>query len=113
MRHKVLLLLAGLLFAELLVPKFAVGQRTEGQLSGRILDPSGAAIAGADLTLSQSSTGSTLTTSSNASGAYVFPTVPPGTYNLTVNAKGFARATLSEVVVYTARTTDLDVKVTV
>ena len=113
MRHRLCLLGAFLLVAALFVPEFAVGQgRTEGQLSGRVLDPSGATVPAASLTLTQSSTGANLTATTNASGAYVFATVPPGTYKLSVEAKGFARAILDGVVIYTARTTDLDVNVT-
>jgi len=113
MRHKRSQLVACLLVAVFFVPEFAVGQRTQGQLSGRVLDPSGAMVAGANLTLNQSATGSALTATTNASGAYVFPSVLPGAYRLTVEAKGFARAILNDVVVYTARTTDLDVNITV
>ena len=113
MRHRLCQLVAFLLVAALFVAEFAVAQgRTEGQLSGRVLDPSGAAVPGANLTLTQSNTGANLTATTNASGAYVFATVPPGTYKLTVDAKGFARTILNEVVVYTARNTDLDVNVT-
>jgi hypothetical protein len=113
MRHRLCLLGAFLLVAALFVPEFAVGQgRTEGQLSGRVLDPSGATVPAASLTLTQSSTGANLTATTNASGAYVFATVPPGTYKLSVEAKGFARAIFDGVVINTARTTDLDVNVT-
>jgi len=72
MRHKRSQLVACLLVAVFFVPEFAVGQRTQGQLSGRVLDPSGAMVAGANLTLNQSATGSALTATTNASGAYVF-----------------------------------------
>src|SRR5215813_11854948 len=113
MRHKACLLVLCLVVAALFLPELALGQRTEGQLSGRVLDPSGASVPGADLTLHQASTGITLAATSNDSGAYVFPTVPPGTYNLSVTAKGFARAIVNGVIVYTARTTDLDVKINV
>ena len=112
MLHRLCPLIAFLLVAALFAPQLAVGQRTEGQLSGRVLDPSGAVVAGADLTLSQSATGSTLTATTNASGTYVFPSVPPSTYKLTVEAKGFARGIFDGVVVYTGRTTDLDVNIT-
>jgi len=113
MQHKVCLLIPCLLVAALFLPELAVGQRTEGQLSGKVLDPSGASVPGAALTLNQASTGITLAATSNDSGAYVFPSVSPGTYTLSITAKGFARSVVNEVIVYTARTTDLDVKVNV
>jgi hypothetical protein len=96
----------------LIVPALAVGQaRTEGELSGKIADPAGALVAGANLTLSQGSTGTILTTVSNASGEYAFAAVLPGTYKLTVEAKGFTQTIVSDVLVYTGRTTDLNVTV--
>jgi hypothetical protein len=104
-------LIASLFVASLVfLPSMTMGQgRTEGQLSGKISDPSGAVVAGASLTLSQASTGISLSTTANSSGEYVFPTVLPGTYKLTVDAKGFNQASYSDVHVYTGRTTDLNV----
>lgn len=115
MPHRMRQLIASLIIAfSLLLPGIASGQaRTEGELSGKISDPSGAVVAGASLTLSQASTGISLTTTANSSGEYVFPTVLPGTYKLTVDAKGFKQATYSDVHVYTGRATDLNVNLTV
>src|SRR5215469_14985384 len=110
MPHRAFQLIAFLLVPSLLfVPSITLGQaRTEGELSGKIVDPSGAVVAGASLTLSQASTGISLGASANASGEYVFPTVSPGTYKLTVDAKGFSQAVYNDVHVYTGRTTDLN-----
>jgi len=110
MLHRSCQLFAFLVVAALFfVPALAVGQaRTEGQLSGKVVDPSGAVVPEANLTLNQSSTGLSLTATTNASGVYVFPSVLPGTYKLTVVAKGFARSIYDGVVVYTGRTSDLD-----
>src|SRR5215831_15142851 len=110
MPHRAFQLIAFLLVPSLLfVPSITLGQaRTEGELSGKIVDPSGAVVAGASLTLSQASTGISLGASANASGEYVFPTVSPGTYKLSVDAKGFSQAVYNDVHVYTGRTTDLN-----
>jgi hypothetical protein len=104
-QHIAFLLVAPLV----LLPCLTRGQaRTEGQLSGKIVDPSGAVVAGAMLTLSQASTGINLTATANPSGEYVFPTVLPGTYRLAVDAKGFSQAVYNDVQVYTGRSTDLN-----
>src|SRR6516225_11785984 len=106
MRHRLYLQVGFLLAAALFIPALFFGQgRTEGQLSGKVLDPSGAAVPAAQLTLNQGTTGATLPATTNATGQYVFPSVLPGTYKLSVEAKGFARAILDGVVVYTGRTT--------
>src|SRR3954467_15616017 len=60
-----------------------------GTVTGLASDPSGAAVPGASVTLSNEATGVKRTTSSNASGAYSFPDLPPATYRLTADAKGF------------------------
>jgi carboxypeptidase family protein len=103
------LLILLLVTSSLSIPSMLMGQaRTEGQLSGKIVDPSGAVVPEATLTLSQASTGINLNAGANASGEYVFPTVLPGTYKLTVDAKGFSQAVYNDVHVYTGRTTDLN-----
>jgi len=111
MAHRLCQLFAFLLVASLfLAPGFAMGQaRTSGQLSGTVVDPSGAGIPDASLTLTQPSTGFSKTVTSNASGDYVFPDVQAGTYTLRADAKGFAPAVYNEVVVYAGRSTDLKV----
>ena len=87
--------------------------RTEGQLTGTIVDPSGAGVPGASLTLSQPTTGFSKTVTSNDSGDYVFAALQPGTYTLNADAKGFAPAVYNSVVVYAGRSTDLKVSVKV
>ena len=88
--------LCALLLA-LCIPCPSYAQDT-GYISGTVIDKSGAAVAGADATLT--STGGTLTrtTTTNNDGAYVIAGLPGGTYNLSVTAKGFQdtqRKTLS------------------
>jgi hypothetical protein len=110
-RQMVAFLLVALLS---LVPVLAMGQaRTEGELSGKVTDPSGAVVPDATLTLTQASTGFSSTITSTSSGEYSFPTLSPGIYKLTVDAKGFAGDVFDQVTVYTGRTTDLNVSVKV
>lgn len=66
----------------------AWGQATTS-LHGTVTDPSGAAIPGAKVTLTQTATSTTRQTITNSTGAYSFPAVLPGTYNLSVTASGF------------------------
>src|SRR5215475_12834871 len=114
MRYSSRLLVAFLLVVVLFIPALVFGQgRTEGQLSGKVLDPSGASVPAAQLTLTQGTTGASLTATTNSTGQYVFPSVLPGTYKMTVEAKGFARALVDGVIVYTGRTTDQNVTVSV
>ena len=92
----------GVLALLLLLPLLASAQDT-GYISGTVVDKSGAAVSGADVTLTN--VGGTLTrnTVTNDVGAYVVPGLPGDTYNLTVTAKGFQRFTASKVVLGVAR----------
>ncbi len=65
------------------------GQTPLGTVSGLAIDASGGAVAAASVTLTNNDTGVRRTASTNASGAYSFPDLPPGTYRLGADAKGF------------------------
>lgn len=58
-------------------------------VSGQVLDPSGAAIKGASVTLLRPSTKVKTTTASDASGTFILPPVAPGHYELSITAEGF------------------------
>src|SRR5450755_2414469 len=56
-----------------------------GQIVGTVMDPSGAAIVGAEVSLTDAATGDTRTSTSNDAGRYVFSNLPPGKYDVTIN----------------------------
>jgi len=60
-----------------------------GTIAGSVSDPSGAAIAGAKVTVTNINTGLTRDTTSSASGGYVVPLLPVGSYSVSVEAQGF------------------------
>jgi hypothetical protein len=66
------------------------GQVGSSSLSGIITDPSGAPIAHAQVTLQGADRDFVRTATTESDGSYVVPTLPPGRYQLTVSAKGFA-----------------------
>jgi len=59
------------------------------QISGVVQDPSGANIPGANVKVTQVSTGLVRATTTNTDGAYVLPNLPVGPYQLTVTKEGF------------------------
>src|SRR3954453_2488072 len=63
-----------------------------GAISGQVTDPQGAAVPGANVGLTETSTNSRTNAVTNDAGRYTFPTVSPGTYDLTVTKEGFALA---------------------
>src|SRR5215469_10884582 len=89
MRQAAVLLSLGVLVFVICVGGLA-GQTVQGVVTGRILDKSGALIAGAKVSLANEGTNVAQEKMSNGNGEYRFSLVPPGTYTLTVTAPGFA-----------------------
>lgn len=116
MAHRLRSLFAFLTVASLmlLLPLITMGQaRTEGQLAGTVVDPSGAAVPNASLTLSEPSTGFSTTVKASASGDYTFPDLQPGNYTLTASANGFATKTYKSVNIDAGRVSNLKVELKV
>jgi len=66
-------------------------------VSGRVADPQGAPVAGADLLLHSFDAGRLLRGSTSADGSFLFPEVPDGSYRLVARAAGFADTPAAEV----------------
>jgi hypothetical protein len=73
-------------------------QTSSGQISGLIVDPSSAPIAGAAVTLVSELNAGVRTATTNQQGLFVFASLTPGTYDLTVNARGFKVYTKKRIV---------------
>src|SRR5713226_9163053 len=70
----------------------ANAQVQNGIFTGTVMDPSGAAVAGADVTIINIGTNATVTLKTNAEGLYRIPELAVGTYKFTVAAPGFKKA---------------------
>lgn len=83
--------LRGAVLASILTVAAGFGQSEIGgaALNGTVLDPSGAAIAGAKVTVKDSATGFTRSTNTSAAGYYSFSRVPVGTYDFSFEFQGF------------------------
>ncbi len=97
-----LLLGAGLLLASL--PARAQNGATTGVLSGRITDPSGAAVPGAAVTATELATGVKNQTRTNRSGFFSFPLLSVGAYNLEIQKPGFKALRIQNIVVQVGQT---------
>ena len=64
-------------------------QEVSAGITGIVTDPSGAAIAGAEVTARDLDRGLPYVTQSNESGNYALPRVPPGRYEVRVASEGF------------------------
>src|SRR5215472_6791633 len=67
----------------------AVAQTTSANLTGTVLDASGAVVPDATVTLKNEASGDTRSTRSNGEGYFTFASVPPATYSVTVEKENF------------------------
>src|SRR3989449_6084890 len=81
----------------LLVALGAFAQVQNGQFTGTVTDPSGAAIPNAKVTVTNMGTNLSVTTASNQSGLYVVRELPVGTYKISAEVKGFKTTTDSNL----------------
>src|SRR5947208_1673777 len=75
-------------FAAVILSISAYAQRLDGTLRGRVEDPSGAVVSGANVTVTNQATGVKQTTQTTSTGEYVFPHLLVGSYTVEVGAKG-------------------------
>lgn len=69
--------------------QFAWGQSNNSVVEGAVKDATDAVLPNSEITLTNVETGGRLLTTTNESGAYVFPSVTPGLYSLQVYKTGF------------------------
>src|SRR6476469_1794004 len=88
-----------LAFAILAAARPAHSQVLYGSIVGNVKDPSGAALAGAQVTLTSVETRQSREATTSDEGAYNFATIPTGRYELKIAKPGFGTATESGVMV--------------
>lgn len=85
-------------------------QSITGRLVGTVRDATGAVIAGAKVRVTNTGTGATLETTSNADGDYVAPNLNPAVYNIRVESNGFRSVDVKSVTLLTSQTIRNDVR---
>jgi hypothetical protein len=111
MKRKTLLDLALIFF---LMPAFAFAQTaTTTKISGVVTDAKGSVIAGASVKLTNKATKLEKTASTNNDGLYVFSSIEPGLYDVSVASPGFRSALISDVKadISTGKTVDVALEV--
>ncbi len=86
-------LLAGILglLILLILPMRGGGQGYFGTVTGLLSDPSGAVLAEARVTLTDQNKGYKFNEQTDASGRYLFRSIPPGVYSVTAEVPGFEK----------------------
>jgi hypothetical protein len=78
-----------LILGALLLPVSSRAQLYSGTVTGVVTDPSGATVPGAKVTLVDENKGYSFTATTDSAGRYLVRSVPPGSYKIRVEAKGF------------------------
>ena len=91
----------------------ALGQTFRGAINGSVTDPSGAMIAGAKVTATETATQVAHDTESTSDGEFSFQDLPTGDYTVAVVATGFQPTTVSKVLVTAGNVYTLPVKLSV
>jgi hypothetical protein len=96
----------------LCIPCVSYAQDT-GYISGTVIDKSGAAVAGADVLLTNTAGSITRATTTNNDGAYTIAGLPGDIYNLSVSAKGFQKYNAQKIKLDVGEKARVDVTLTV
>src|SRR2546423_758079 len=94
-------------------PPMAQGGGTTASITGTVTDQQGGAVAGATVTALNPATNFSRQTTSSENGIYRLDSVPVGTYTVTVEASGFKKTTVANVVLNINDVRAVDVKLEV
>src|SRR5436190_8386403 len=81
---------------------------SDGEVTGTVVDASGAAIAGANVSLIDRATSTAHGTKTDAAGEFALRAVVPGTYDLTDEANGFQTTVAHGLIVLVENNTDMN-----
>jgi len=99
-------------FALLTLTWSAFAQVQNGQITGTVTDPTGAAIANAKITVTNPATNLSTSATTNSSGNYTVRELPVGTYKVVTEASGFKTVSTPDVGVNAGTISHVDFKMT-
>ncbi|MEK7723502.1 MAG: TonB-dependent receptor, partial [Acidobacteriota bacterium] len=88
----------------------AQAQSSSADLAGTVVDQSGAVIPGVTVTVRDPQTNISKTTTTNDNGEYKFIGLPPGSYEITAEAKTFKKSSIKGVVLTIGQSAQLEIK---
>jgi hypothetical protein len=88
----------------------ASAQEFRGALTGKVTDPTGAALPGASISIKNIETNISATATANGDGSYSFPLLQPGKYQVTVTQQGFKSAQRNNIELRVADRLTLDIQ---
>ena len=111
MKRAVLRTALSVLLATLMLP--AISQVPTGSLNGRVTDPKGAVVAGAQVTATSVAQGVARSTVTNGDGLYLLSNLSTGTYELRITQQGFAARQMKGIVISAGNSATADVQLAI
>ncbi len=102
-------LLVLLVLGVCVVPVFAQAGST-GSLSGTVMDPKGAVVAGASVKIVAKATTQEFNAQTNEDGTFTIPTLTAGIYTATVTASGFKQSVVTEIKIDVGKPSSINVE---
>ena len=96
-----------------LMPATAWAQAPTAEFTGTVTDATGAAVAGSTITITNLATNVPRVVTTNSSGLYVAPGLPPGKYSLRVATTGFRSELVNSIEVQVGQVAKLDFRLEV
>src|SRR5262245_9040350 len=93
--------------------QMAQAQTSRGTVTGKVIDPNGAVIPGATVTLTNVDTNVERTTMTTGEGVYRFDAVDLGNYKIVFTAAGFSNLENTDIIVSANQTAVVDVELRV
>lgn len=90
-----------------------LAQEFRATITGRVLDPSGAAVPNVAVRAVNSATNETSSATSDTSGAYTIPFLRPGVYKITATAQGFKNVNRENVTLQVGQIAGIDINLEV
>jgi hypothetical protein len=87
---------------------FAMGGARTATLEGRVKDPSGAVVPGAQVSVRNYRTGAMQTTTTDSDGNYRLRNLPPGNATLVISMPGFESSTINDLRLYSGRVKEIN-----
>lgn len=101
-------LIVGVLVTLLTCAALLSAQTSQGRITGRVLDSTGAVIMGAKVTIENTGTHVKRVLETNSTGDYVAPGLEPGWYSISVEAQNFRKAVRDRVQIEVANDLRID-----